>query len=1230
MADAPTMEVRARLTADTAQFTKGLDNAARASEAFSGQASKLSSTLTALGVAAGAVGAATIAFGVKSFMAAARVQELDVAMQAVGWSTGKTYEALQQTALAIKNQGIEMEIAQKATLKFAQNNLDMAKAGEVARVAQDLAVIGAMNSTDAFDMLTHAIITGRSEVLKSVGIQKSAGQAYQEYAQTIGKTAKSLSYTEKQAAVLNMVLKEGGRVAGTYEAAMQTPGKVLRSFPRLFNNIQVAMGDVLLKGFGPMIYSLYELTKRVIKAVEGNGAFKAILTSLTKVVVRLTEPVTKFIDGLGEWVDKFDALKPNIDKVAQSIAFLTPAVLALGAAFAVTAGKQIFGAVPILGGFLGALKPIPVALAIFAATNLEVRQALGKMLSALSPLLGVLKTLASVILNVLGYAVGTLARGFSKLADGVKAVTGFFQSHKAAAQGLAIVFGILAAAIGATVIFLLAQQAIMALTTGITSAMVTATAALGLAEVSATFATAGLTAGMSALAAALWATGIPQVVIALSALVVAFVIAWKTSEGFRNVVTTVFNTVATVVGKVIAFVLKLMGWTLIGFGKLISVHGIFGKIVAAVFQFVWETYLTVWIGVVKLIKWVIDGFIMLMENQGILGQVIEAVLNFIIKGFLKTIRFVLGVIKNWLDGFVSLMEGHATLRKIVETVFNVIIRIIANMVTQIIVGFANLIKGIATIIHYFEILLEVAKDIVKGVIAAFFNLGKGVLGIFSKVATNLGTFLENTLSTVKEWARLLLTPLLRLPIVGPMIQAAFNALDALGGFAAKGLSKLGNSILNVFAGTEDGTSKSVDAITGVSKALINSSKSWGNYSSGVSGALSNIANKMLDFNAKIVEFAAKDNGAVIVDNLIAGAKKGSELLGTMISKIADAEEINFGKAVVDTLVAGAKLASEALGNIIDKMEEMKKVKVGEFIVDTASEAAIKAGEFLLGLAANIEEFTSGNVLGKLTGAIGDFFSSMKTEIGFGDIIAEAQKTFQTAFGSGADNTVANEIQSQADRMKAIRDAMQQGIDSIKQVLQDLQQAAKDFADSLKDTIVGFAGLKGVELPDGFIPQAKSLIENMRMRLDKSQQFATQIAQLQAYGLDAGALKDLIEQGPIKGAQLAASILGGNARENIAQINALQRAITFTGAAIGQYGSEAAYSGLIANAQAKYADLTAAQLAVMSSGKNVAIQQGAFVVNVNIAKATTPEEEIDMITRAIQDQFQILAKELASK
>jgi hypothetical protein len=213
-------------------------------------------------------------------------------------------------------------------------------------------------------------------------------------------------------------------------------------------------------------------------------------------------------------------------------------------------------------------------------------------------------------------------------------------------------------------------------------------------------------------------------------------------------------------------------------------------------------------------------------------------------------------------------------------------------------------------------------------------------------------------------------------------------------------------------------------------------------------------------------------------------------------------------------------------------------------------------------------------------------------------------------------------------MKTIREAMQAGIDSIKGVLDDLRNAAADFANSLKDTIVGFAGLKGVELPDGFIPKAKSLIENMNQRLNKSMQFAAQIQQLQSMNLDAGALKDIIEAGPVRGAQLAASILsGGQAAVN--EISSLQKAIEYSGAAIGQMGSNAAFSGLIANAQSKYDALTAAEMATSSKGNVVNISQGAFQVTVNTA-GMNDEEQLKAITDKIQETFAILAKELAAK
>jgi hypothetical protein len=1224
MAEAPTMEVRARLTAETAQFTRGMEQARRSTEEFSKSSTKLRGAMVGLGVGFGVAGAALITFSRRAFDAAARVEELDVALQAVGHSTGVGYEALNEAALAIKDNGIEMAIAQKAALKFAQNNLELAKAAEVARVAQDLAVIGAMNSTDAFDRLTHAIVTGRSEVLKSVGIQKSAGQAYAEYAASVGKAARDLSYTEKQTAVMNMVLKEGARVAGTYEASMTTAGKVLRSFARLHNELQVAVGGVLLKAYGPLIYETYKTYQAFIEALGAGGAFKDMLTALQTVLVKITTPVTNFVKGLKEKITALNQAKISIVGLADQMEIILPVIAAVGAGFATFAGRDLLRNLPILGDVFRNLRVLPVAMVAIILTSAQMRAAIGKLFQALSPLLPPLIQLGKIASTIAGYGIAILAKAIEGVAIVISGIIGFVQSNINVFKTLAIVVGAVAAGYAAfrLQIFLVSAALAIQQVALIVYEGITALATGGIAKMTRAFQALSLTMAFNP---------IGLVIGAIVALVIAFAAAWKNSEKFRDVMSRVFNFVAKIVGKVIGGVLRAFGNLLIAYGYLISTNNAFGQVIAAVFQFVWETILNVFIGIVKGIKFVVDGFISLMDNNTILAQIVEFVFNFIIKTILTWYKFVLGAIRNVLGGFVELMESHGILRKVVETVFNTIIRIIAFAVTVVITTLANIIKAVASLVAGFEGLLKVGKAIVKGIIGAFFALGKGVLAIFGKLLNGIGDFLDNSLTTVKEWVQKLTAPLMKIDIVAKAVGAALGALNGMAEFASKTLGGIANKITGFFKGTEDESVKSVDAITGVSKSLIKTAKSWGNYSDGAAGALSNIANKMLDFNQKVVDFAAKNNGASIVETLISGAKKALPVLDNILGKIDDALKVNFGKAVVDTLVKGAKLASDGLGKMLTEMEKLKEIKVGEFIVDKASEAAIKAGEFLIGLATGIESFTESGFVDKLGDAFDGLTDKLKTALGFGNILEDEKKKlmeFTTAPG-GTDDDLVNNITKQSDLMKRIREAMLDGIQSMKDVLQDLKDAAKDFADSLKDTILGFAGLKGVELPDGFIPKAKSLIENMRMRLDKTQQFSQQIASLQAMGLDAGALQAIIEEGPIKGAQLAASILGGGL-EAIQQVSDLQRQISFAGAAVGQYGADVAFGGMIASATQRVSDLESAEFAMRSRGNNVVIEQGAFVVNVDTTGAADDEERANIITRRIQETFAILAKELAAK
>jgi phage-related protein len=1144
MAETPTMEVRARLTAETAQFTTGMQRATQSMNQFQQQSSRLNGAMIGVGVVAGVAGAGIIAMGTKAFMAAARVDELDYALNAVGKSTGMGYKALQNEALEIKGVGIEMEIAQKSVLKFAQNNLELGKASELATIAQDLAIISGENSTETYNKLTHAVITGRSEVLKSVGIQKTAGQMYEEYAKTIGVTTNAMTFQQKLAAILAGVITEGERVFGTYAEAMKAPGKLLRSFKRLHNELQVSVGGVLLKAFGPLIYSLYNMEKAMAKAFDKSETVKKVLEAFKMVMVKLTAPVSAFVDKLTMMIEGLDGgnkyigstlenvkkLTPSVETMAAKFEMLLPVLAAATAGFATFAGRGLLQNLPIIGNVLSKLSPLPVALVVLALTSTQVRNALGNLFNAFKPLLPVITSLGKIVTSVGVVAVAVLAKAINILASAIGAIIGFVQRNIAVFKTLGVVIAVLLAGFLVYKTYMMAAAAASALFTVYTAAMTLVMVQAGTA--------------MRAFNMILALNPILKIVMLIVTLITAFVYLMKTNETFASVVKKVFNFIMKVIITAFALIVRDIGNIVKGFAIFIRVLGFVAEVVAKVFEFIMDVILTYF-------------------------------------------QLQLRVIKYIVDAFINLMESHGVLYDVVKTIFNGIIRVISFVVTGILNTLAFIITGIIRLVQGFNFLLDGAKDIFFAVLDVISRVGKNIFSIFETIAKGIGTFLGSSFDALTGWVRGLANLLGFIPGLAERVNSALDSVKS-------GITSLPTRIVGLgqdaFDGIINGARRAINGVAGL-----------GN---GIEKGLTTARDFLKDFSSKVTEFASKDNGAKIIDAMVKGAKLASGALGTMIEAIQDVKDFDFARTV---------------GNFIDGIAN----KVDE------------AGTFLIGLSASMMEFADNTDFASAVGeGIGDFINkikdSLKEGLGFGDILAEEKKKYNEQSKINDDGSKAAEDAAKAaERMKSIREAMQAGIDSIKGVLDDLRKASGEFADSLKDTIMGFAGLKSIELPDGFIPKAKSLIENMRQRLDKSNQFAQQIATLQAMGLDSGALKDIIESGPVKGAQLAASILGGGA-EAIAQINSLQKAISFSGAAIGQYGADAAFGGLIGNAQTQLARLTEAELATRTSGNNQFIQQGAFQVVVNTSGAKNTEEEIKMITDKIEQTFAILAKELAAK
>jgi len=1149
MAEVPQMEMRARVSADTAQFTRGMQQASQAVEGFSKTTGRLNSTMIGLGVAAGAVGASIIAFGIKSFNAAARVDELNYALDAIGKSTGLGGQALADEALEVKNMGIEMEIAQKSVLKFAQNNLELGKASDLARIAQDLAIISGENSTDTFNKLTHAVITGRSEVLKSVGIQENAGQMYAKFAKSIGKTTKQLTYQEKQQAVLQGVMAEGVKVFGTYEAAMKSPGKTLRSFARLHNELQVAMGGALLKAFGPLILATYDFEKAITKAVEKNKTFQAVIEALGAVLTKLTQPLTDLITKITTVIKNFGVVTtsaenaskgikeviPNTKELAEKFEMLLPPIAAATAGLATFAGRGLLQNLPIIGNVLSKLKVFPVMMVVLALTSTQVRKALVNLFSAFKPLLPVIVQIGKVMATASAIGVMVLAKAINILAAVVRGVIGFIQNNIALFKTLGMVVGFVAITYGGYRLAILLATGAQIVYNGVLVIAATVTKALRVAVLM--------------LNAAMMLNPIPLIIGLVIALITGFIYLMATNEEFATVVKKVFNFVLKVIIYAAAAIVDAFGMWIKGIAVLIRVFGFFVEVVARIFEFVLDFILTVVQGVLKGFKYLIDGFITLMEAQGMFYDVVKAI-------------------------------------------FNAVIRIITLVISGIINTFALLVGGVADLVGVFNFLFKGVKSIFLGILSAISGVGEGIFKVLENVAKGIGTFLGQVFDAVTGWIRTLLNLFSKIPGIGPLVANALNSGLNATRKAITGIAELGVDLgKKVFTGVVNGVKTAVNGISTIGTATEKS--------------LRTVETTLSKFSAKVVEFGKEDNGAKLIDTLVKGAKNASKGLGVVIDAM---------QKVIDAPIAAS---------------------IGDFI-DGIAEKVDKAGEFVMGLAVTMREFAdktdfAKTVGDKISGFITKIKDSLKEGLGFGDILKEEKKKYEDAAAKNDDtDKAAADAETMANRLKSIRESMRQGIDSIRGVLEDLQQAAKDFAESLKDTIVNFAGLKGVELPDGFIPKAKSLIDNMERRLNKSKEFAGQISQLQGMGLDADALKAIIEEGPIKGAQLAASILGGG-QSAVNEISRLQKEIQFTGAVIGEYGARVGFDEQIATASNQLRDLQNAELRIpKSTGNSTFIEQGAFQVFVDTSKAQDEDERISMITRKIEETFAILARQLASK
>ena len=253
---------------DLNKLTSDSQKTEKATEAVTAGFNKLKAVVIALGGAYAAM--KMVQYIREATMLAARYETLGVVMRVVGNNAGYSGAQMNVFAGGLQKAGIAMVESRNTLARMIQAQISLTASQKLARIAQDAAVIGNLNSSQSFEQMIHGLQTGMPRILRTIGLNVDFNASEIALAASLGKKRDALSEAEVMQGRVNAVIKAGILIEGSYEGAMETAGKQVLSLTRHLDNLKVLLGAVFTPALAETIETITGNIKDLNSELEKN------------------------------------------------------------------------------------------------------------------------------------------------------------------------------------------------------------------------------------------------------------------------------------------------------------------------------------------------------------------------------------------------------------------------------------------------------------------------------------------------------------------------------------------------------------------------------------------------------------------------------------------------------------------------------------------------------------------------------------------------------------------------------------------------------------------------------------------------------------------------------------------------------------------------------------------------------------------------------------------------